>query len=169
MKLTTEIRVAAMMPVVAAMMGVGVGAETRVGLLGIDGTGNGMSDVFEAMYPGAGGPMDDPDGDGLRNADEAAWGSGPFERDEATRVVLEDNGVGMMTAKWATVTGKDYQLETAVDAAGEWAAEGGVVRGNGGEQTVALGPVEGRRCWGATMRFLRAGRWRFLRGRARRW
>jgi hypothetical protein len=145
MKLTTEIRAAAMMPVVAAMMGVGVGAETRVGLLGIDGNGNGLSDVFEAMYPGAGGPMDDPDGDGLRNADEAAWGSGPFERDEATRVVLEDNGVGMMTAKWATVTGKDYQLESAVDAAGEWAAEGGVVRGNGGEQMVALGPVEGRR------------------------
>ena len=127
MKLTTEIRAAAMMPVVAAMMGVGVGAETRVGLLGIDGNGNGMSDVFEAMYPGAGGPMDDPDGDGVRNAEEAAWGTGPLERGEVPGVVLEDNGVGMMTARWATVLGKDYQLESAGDAAGEWVAEGAVV------------------------------------------
>jgi hypothetical protein len=81
----------------------------------IDHDGDGISDIWAALYPGPGGPDDDPDGDGQTNSAEAMAGTDPFGSASrfAATTTLEESGDLMVN--WPGVTGKSYSLETSTD------------------------------------------------------
>ncbi len=118
--------------------------ETTPVSTGVDLNGNHVSDIFEALYPGAGNPDADNDGDGSTNREESAAGTNP---NDATSVLnfdsVHNNGT-VIQAAWRTVKGKSYQVQTSADLGGAWQNTGVAVAGEGGLATTEL-PAPGTR------------------------
>lgn len=77
---------------------------------------NGLSDVFESVYfSGPADPNSDPDGDGLTNAEEAAWGTNPTDAESVITgpsAILEGADIQL---NWPAVVGKWFRLQASAD------------------------------------------------------
>lgn len=80
----------------------------------IDQDGDGISDVWSALYPAAGAPNDDADGDGATNAVEAVAGTDPTDPTSRPACTLESTA-GFFIVRWQGVPGKLYWIETSTD------------------------------------------------------
>ncbi len=105
--------------------------------LGVDRNGNEMSDIFEALYPGAGNASADSDADGMNNGQEAAAGTSPFSAGEVLRILSVTSSGSSITASWPSVAGKIYQLQAAQSTAGPWVIEETAVSGTGAGLSVS--------------------------------
>jgi Putative Ig domain/PA14 domain/Bacterial TSP3 repeat len=116
------------------------------GRLGIDRNGNHASDIYEALYPafGDGGADADGDGDGMTNEQEAAAGTHPSRGIDVLRIHSIANTGSVVTASWASVLGKVYQLQTAGALAGAWINAGAAVAGTGTNLSVGIPPAGSR-------------------------
>jgi uncharacterized protein (DUF1800 family) len=95
----------------------------------IDGNGNGMCDIWEARYAsGALAPEADPDGDGQNNRSEAIAGTDPQNAADSLRVATVAVS-GTVDLGVPAQPGKRYQLWSAPELAGPWAAVGPPVTG----------------------------------------
>jgi M6 family metalloprotease-like protein len=81
----------------------------------VDRNGDGISDVWAALYPSAGAPADDPDGDGQSNLAEAQAGTNPINPSSVFTAAVGQDQTGNRVVRWAGVAGKHYFLETSSD------------------------------------------------------
>ena len=124
--------------------------STQAGIVGaasltVSSWGDGIPDVWRLRQFGAlGDPRsaadEDPDADGLPNWAEHKGGTDPCDAGSvlrmASRLVWPDGaaGRGRLALRWATIAGKNYQVEAtpAMGAIG-WSSVGNQVCGNGEE------------------------------------
>ena len=101
----------------------------------LDRNRDGISDVWAALYPTAGVPTDDLDGDGQNNLAEAQAGTDPISANSRLDAAAERDAGGNMVVRWFGVAGKQYYIETSADLqnwtplAGEYAGTGSVLAG----------------------------------------
>ncbi len=89
----------------------------------VDTDRNGISDVWASLYPTAGGPTADPDGDGANNLAESLAGTNPVDpADRLTASIAVDPGTsystfnrGDLVAHWRGVVGKRYRLQSSTN------------------------------------------------------
>ena len=81
----------------------------------IDRNGDGISDVWAALYPTADGPNDDPDGDGQSNLAEAQAGSNPLDPSSVFAASVGRDEAGNRVVRWTGISGKHYFVETSTD------------------------------------------------------
>ena len=107
----------------------------------MDENGNGLSDVWELYYGAVGAsPEDDPDSDGVGNAEESKAGTNPFDSKSHLRLQVEML-TGHILIQWDSRSGVAYQLQVLDPAEGpEWADLGSPIQGLGGEQWSAVSP-----------------------------
>ncbi len=98
---------------------------------------DGLSDVWQAAYPGAGASADDPDHDGFSNLIENNAGTNPFSATSGPFTSLTPAGNGDFVFRWSTVTNKRYQPSAATDLK-NWASLQPAVFGTGGELSVPV-------------------------------
>lgn len=99
----------------------------------IDDNDNGLSDVWEASFPGCGPADRDDDGDGFMNREEAAAGTNPNDSRSLPRVrVISYDPGGHVTQVWPTVAGIRYQTMASPDMV-VWSPVGAPVTGSGEE------------------------------------
>ena len=106
-----------------------VGSTVR--MLGVDRDQNGLSDIFESLYPGLGSADADVDGDGQTNRQEGAAGTNPKNSSDRLDFSDVENEIAGIRTEWATQPGKQYQLQTAGTLSGPWVNEGPAVVGDG--------------------------------------
>ncbi len=106
----------------------------------LDRNGDGISDVWSALYPNAGAPAADPDGDGQSNLTEAQAGTDPT--DPASRYITTagPDAAGNLVAHWPSVAGKHYFIECSPDLS-SWAALPGEYSGTGTELSAIVRPA----------------------------
>lgn len=76
-----------------------------------DGDGDGLPDWWETLYPGAGDPNDDLDGDGLSNRGEYVAGTLPNDPLSLFEFVeVEHLETGETRIRWASVAGRTYTV-----------------------------------------------------------
>lgn len=76
--------------------------------------GNGMPDAWEAFYRTNGrAATEDPDGDGLSNAQESLAGTHPFRAASAFRASLRQDGNGTLRLEWPAIASKRYSVGTS--------------------------------------------------------
>ena len=81
----------------------------------LDRNHNGMSDIWEALYPTAGGPTADSDGDGVTNLDEAQAGTSPISAASRFAATTAVDASGNLVLRWLGIKGKRYLIETSSD------------------------------------------------------
>ncbi len=88
----------------------------------LDANGDGISDLWQQMYPGLA-PGDDSDGDGFTNAQEAVAGTDPLDPGSYPRVEEfgRDPEDGRVFFRWQGVAGKMYAIERLDSQSGTWA------------------------------------------------
>ena len=96
----------------------------------VDRDGDGVSDIWAALYPEVGGPAADPDGDMVVNRDEAAAGTNPLDAASRLAVKATRDGDGRYVLQWPSVVGKRYCIERSADLA-TWIALDGSYDGTG--------------------------------------
>ena len=116
--------------------GVPLGAASS---FGIDGNGNGMSDVWEQKY---GVPADAGaahyDGDGFSNQQESALGTDPRDRLSRAHLEVLSTGPNEVPLRIETQKGKRYQVWTSYDLA-NWTPVGMEITGTG--EPITVSPV----------------------------
>jgi hypothetical protein len=108
--------------------------------LGLDGNGNGVSDLYEALYPATANAMADSDGDGFNNQKEAAAGTNPANATDFLKVFTVSNTGESVVASWPSVNGKIYQLQRAAEPGGPWTNDGNVISGTGAMVSATTSP-----------------------------
>ena len=106
----------------------------------LDRNGDGISDVWAVMYPSAGAPTADPDGDGQTNFAEAQAGTDPTN--PASRFVATTalDAAGNLIVRWPGVAGKHYFIETSTDLH-SWASLSGEYIGTGATLSAIVRPA----------------------------
>lgn len=82
----------------------------------IDVNQNGLDDIWEQVFDASGvSPNGDPDGDGIRNRDEARAGTNPF--DPTSRLNVEEFRApdGSVYLAWDGLLGRAYTVESSLD------------------------------------------------------
>lgn len=101
---------------------------------GLDANANGLSDLFERLYPTATDAHGDADRDGMTNAQEFAAGTDPTDPHSRLGFSAVAQSAGQLRASWSSVRGKLYQMQASRDlAGGSWSSEGSARLGNGAE------------------------------------
>ena len=107
-------------PVVLSMSWCIVSAVSAAGL---DATGDGMSDVWQAVYGiGAADASLDPDADGEDNARESLIGTDPNDPNAHSRIEIDRDGQASVDIEWFGVAGKRYDMEVR-EGDGAWRGE----------------------------------------------
>lgn len=101
------------------------------GFFGLDDNDNGVSDVFEALYPGLTGAHGDNDSDGQDNETEGLFGTNPLDSNSWLEFFSVQTLGATIQASWPTVLGKLYHFQSSADLA-SWANEGDPMPGTGG-------------------------------------
>ncbi len=96
--------------------------------------------MWSSLYPSAGAPASDPDGDGQPNLAEAQAGTDPT--DPASRFITAagPDAAGNLVARWPSVAGKHYLLETSADLSA-WTTLPGEYIGTGAELSAIVRPA----------------------------
>src|ERR1700709_1714024 len=92
----------------------------------VDKNGNGMSDVWEALYGASALPPDgDADGDGFTNAQEARAGTNPFDANSYPRLQFTTMfSANAVLLSWDSAPGKRYTIQSRTNLfAGNWTNE----------------------------------------------
>ena len=112
---------------------------------GLDQNHNGVSDVFEALYPAAADPTLDTDGDGTSNLEESIAGTNPLTGTSRFDFSSVNSGAGTVTGQWQSTLGKRYQFQTSPTMeVGTWVDEGSAQMGTGGVMN-GVSPMSGER------------------------
>ena len=98
----------------------------------VDGDADGVPDWWTQLHfghaAGAAGdlsrPGDDPDGDGLRNAQEQIAGTDPLDAGSAPRIFALGRDGDRLEARAATALGQRFAVEQAPSLAGPWTSAG---------------------------------------------
>ena len=110
----------------------GPGPTLLCGQAGLDGDGNGVSEVWEACYALLGpSPEVDTDGDGRSDFDEAREGTDPRDGASVFRLTIELASARRPFVAWQSKQGKRYQVQGSIGD-GNWLDLPGEVDGNGG-------------------------------------
>ncbi len=96
----------------------------------LDRNGDGISDVWAALYPTAGGPAADPDGDGQNNLAEAQAGTDPTTPNSRFTTTTSTDASGNVFVRWTGIAGKYYFVESSADLL-TWAPLPGDYTGTG--------------------------------------
>ena len=121
---------------VLAGMLLGLVAETAFSG-SIDRNVDGVSDVWSALYPTAGAPAADPDGDGATTLAESVAGTDPLDANSRLAASMATDGAGNLVLRWAGVVGKQYHLEASADVV-TWTASPPIYAGAGAELSVLV-------------------------------
>ncbi len=105
----------------------------------IDRNGDGIPDVWAALYPNAGGIADDPDGDGQNNIEEGQAGTDPFSGASRFSAAAALDSSGNLVVRWFGISGKHYYLESSTDLR-NWSPLAVDHIGNGAEISVIVRP-----------------------------
>ena len=105
----------------------------------LDRNSDGVSDVWAALYPNAGGPNADPDGDGISNLAEAQAGTDPTNPASCFIATVGHDNSGNLIVRWPSVSGKYYFLESSIDLA-TWTSIAGDYSGTGSELIAIVRP-----------------------------
>lgn len=113
----------------------------------LDRNGDGISDVWANLHPGATVPGDDPDGDGVDNRTESLAGTDPFSAQSRFAAAARSAGAGPVL-EWHGQPGKRYRLEHSADLL-TWLPETAVHVGEGATLSVPLPDAApgGRQFW----------------------
>jgi hypothetical protein len=106
----------------------------------LDRNNDGISDVWAALYPTAGGPTDDPDGDGANNLTEALAGTDPFSAASQFVATTVRDASGNLSVRWFGIAGKHYFIETSTDM-NNWEAQAAEYTGTGAQIEVIVRPA----------------------------
>jgi hypothetical protein len=118
--------------VVAGLSPIVVGRASATSVYGIDANQNGVSDIFEMLYPSASNPAQDADSDGRTNGEEAAAGTNPLDGSSRLDFVSVEHVGGKLRVTWLGVAGKQYRLESSPGLEGAvWTPEGSARLGAG--------------------------------------
>lgn len=112
-----------------AVLALGFGAAPLEAI--IDQDGDGISDVWSALFPFSGSATADPDGDGATNFAEAVAGTNPADPASHPACTLE-TAAGFFIVRWQGVPGKLYRIEESTDLT-HWAALPSTYQGTGAE------------------------------------
>jgi aryl-phospho-beta-D-glucosidase BglC (GH1 family) len=96
----------------------------------LDRNGDGISDVWAALYPTAGAPTADPDGDGQNNLAEAQAGTDPTSASSRLEATVERDASGNLVVRWPSIAGKQYYIESSADLH-DWTPLAGDYTGTG--------------------------------------
>ncbi len=97
-----------------------------------DSDGDRLPDSWEQLYPTAGNPAADTDGDGFSNLQEFNAGTSPVNATDALRIVSIATSGANVLVTFTTVTGKNYAVEFRGNAgSGPWTQVGNAVAGTG--------------------------------------
>ena len=124
----------------AAVLGVAVIAPTSARAAQLDRNGDGISDVWATLYPTAGAPTADPDGDGVANLAEAQAGTDPTSPASRLVATAAIDTSGNLRVRWASIAGKHYLLESSTDLI-TWAPLPGEYAGTGAELSGIVRPA----------------------------
>lgn len=81
-----------------------------------DGNGNGLPDIWEALYGAENlAPSDDSDGDGLNNLTESRFGTDPFDPSHRIKFTITPNNTFSALLSWTALTDRPGVLETSAD------------------------------------------------------
>ncbi|MSU32849.1 MAG: hypothetical protein EXS25_09385 [Pedosphaera sp.] len=99
---------------------------------------------FEALFAAGTNPELDSDGDGVGNRSEFLAGTDPKNSDSFLRLNLPSGRANLpVSVTWASVLGRDYQLEISADLF-LWSSGGALIRGTGGTHTSTFPALLGR-------------------------
>ena len=101
---------------------------------------DGVSDIWSALYPTAGAPEADPDGDGATNQAEALAGTDPAAATSRFVAVPQLDASGNLVLRWSGVVGKRYRIESTTDLH-NWTALPDEFTGNDADLTAIVRPV----------------------------
>lgn len=105
----------------------------------LDSAGDGVSDLWRQLYPGAGLDVDS-DGDGVSDRFEAIAGTDPF--DPRSRLAVEGfsrhGDEEKVNLRWRAVVGKSYAVERLDPAVGVWHEIARVEPGSAGERNLEV-------------------------------
>jgi uncharacterized protein (DUF1800 family) len=109
----------------------------------LDLSGDGISELWKQLYPGAGGDLDS-DGNGISDRLEAIAGTNPFDPASKLAVTAIDHrpDEGEASFHWQAVVGKRYAIDRMDEETGEWLEEGAVISEQSGPLSLAI-PVDG--------------------------
>ncbi len=116
----------------------------------IDHAHNGVSDLWTALYPTAGAPEADPDGDGASTLAEALAGTDPLSAGSRLASMPAHDPAGNLVLCWQGVAGKHYTIKSSTDLS-TWTALPETFTGTGepfSPVVVAAGaPSSARQFW----------------------
>ncbi len=103
----------------------------------VDRNGDGLSDVWAALYQPTKGATNDEDGDGLTNAQEAQAGTDPRSAASRFTATPQRDAAGNLVLRWRGAWGRRYTVETSTDLK-TWTALPGTHVGRGLEVRVIV-------------------------------
>lgn len=107
-------------------------SQAHLAELGIDKNHNGLSDIFELMYPGiAADPHGDYDKDGQTNIQENASGTNPLDPASNFNFSGVSKSATELNVTWPGVAGKHYQMQQSPNLTDAWEDEGEPQMGTG--------------------------------------
>ncbi len=120
-----------------------LGASAASGQM-IDLNGNGMSDVWEAVYNANGiNPNADPDGDGFSNLQEAVAGTNPFDSNSYPHIPIVAYSATNFSVTLPSAPGKVYQLQSFTTVGGtNWVVETNIEARSGLNLTMTVPAAE---------------------------
>lgn len=109
----------------------------------LDFTGDGISELWKQLYPGAGGDLDS-DGNGISDRVEAIAGTDPFNPASKLAVSAIDHRAedGLVRFHWQAVVGKRYAIDRFDPDGGAWVEDGVVASEESGPLSLAI-PASG--------------------------
>ena len=116
------------------------GVGVRAGI--IDQNGNGLDDVWEAVFHASSlNPLADDDGDGFSNFQESVAGTDPRDPNSHPPMVAVSVAGSSVTLTWGTDAGKQYRVQTSpsLSTTATWTYLGTPLVGTGGNVSATFG------------------------------
>jgi alpha-glucosidase len=106
----------------------------------LDRNGDGISDIWAALYPNIGGPNDSYLGDGVSNLQKSLAGLNPKDPTSKFTATVSKDTTGNLIVSWQSVAGKQYFVETSTDLQ-QWTALPPEISGTGATLSANVRPA----------------------------